>query len=370
MSLIERYLAAVAAQLPAEGREDVTAELRDDLMTRIEARQDQLGRDLTDDEVESILREVGHPLEVAGRYGSGPQHLIGPELFPWWMFGVKVGLAVLVGITLLSLVVKVIGGMDFTQAIAQGFASLFSGAMTLIGIATFGGYVLERQRDRPNFITNWRVQDLGFFEVARLDAEGFNRAINSGAGAPSSVRTMRSKSMSPVARALSSAVAATVLTAWWVGAIHFGGVPLDEWIVEIAGVDYTQAVRQTVTMIFWPVVIYGVSRVVFDLFRAANPRAVRLTALGDIVLATGRLMMSGWVLFGSPIGRALGVTDFVSVIERFRETIQTGLTSGVWSFSGVVVLMMAVSLLEPIGRIVASVWAFITGRDRRLGADT
>ena len=208
MTLIDRYLAAVAAQLPAAGRDDVVAELRDDIMSRIEARQERLGRDLTDDEVEAILREVGHPLEVAARFGSGPQHLIGPALFPWWMFGVKVGLIVLVAVTVFGVLIKTIGGQDFGQAIGQGFASLFSGGMTLIGVATAAGYIIERQAEKPSFITTWRVRDLGFFEVARLDAEGFNRALNSGAGAPESIR--KTQRMSPVARALSSAVAAAV----------------------------------------------------------------------------------------------------------------------------------------------------------------
>lgn len=366
MSLIDRYLAAVAAQLPAASRDDVTAELRDDIMSRIEARQESLGRDLTDDEVEAILREVGHPLVVAARFGSGPQSLVGPELFPWWMFGVKVGLMVLVGVAILSSVVKVIGGMDFGQAIAQGFHSFFTGGITLVGVATIAGYIFERQSDRPSFITNWRVRDLGFFEITRLDTEGFDRALNSGAGAPSSVRAMRGRSMSPVARALSSAVAATVLTAWWIGAIRFGGVPLDEWIVEIAGVDYTQAVRETVSIIFWPVVVYGVSRVVFDLFRAANPRAVRLTAVGDIVLAAGRLVMFGWLLLVSPISRALGIVDVGSVVERIRETVQTGIHTGVWSLSGVIVLILAAMLIDPMCRILVCVWRFLTGRDRRL----
>jgi hypothetical protein len=365
MRLIERYLAAVAAQLPATSREDVTAELRDDIMSRIEARQTALGRDLTDDEVEATLREVGHPLEVAARFGSGPQHLIGPELFPWWLFGVKVGLIVLVAITVFSAIIKVISGQDFSQAIGQGFAGLFSGAMTLIGIATAAGYIIERQAEKPSFITNWRVQDLGFFEVARLDSEGFERALGSGAGAPARVR--KSQPMSPVARALSSAVAAAVLTAWWIGAIHFGGLAMSDWVVEVAGVDYSQAVRDTITLIFWPVVGYGVARVLFDLFRAANPRAVRVTALGDIGLACGRLAMTGWLLLVSPLGRALGITDPASVIERVRDTLQTGFSTGVWSLSGMVVLIMAASLLEPVGRILISLVRLGSGVDRRLG---
>lgn len=368
MRLIDRYLAAVAAQLPTAAREDVAAELRDDIMSRIEARQETLGRDLTNDEVEAILREVGHPLTVAGRYGAGPQHLIGPELFPWWLFAVKVGLIVLIGIMALSVGVKLVGGQDFGQALGQGIAGLFSGAASLIGMATVAGYIIERQSEKPSFLTDWRVRDLGFFEVARMDAEGFNRALNSGAGAPQSVRAVSGQTMSPVARALSAAVATAVLTAWWIGAIRFGGLPMNEWIVEVAGVDYTQALRDTVTMIFWPVVVYGVARVLFDLFRAANPRAIRLTAVGDIGLSAARVVMFGWLLLVSPLSRALGVDGPWSVVERVRDVIETGIGTGVWSLSGVMVMILAFTIIEPICQILTSAWRFVSGRDRRIEA--
>jgi len=368
MRLIDRYLAAVAAQLPAAAREDVVAELRDDIMSRIEARQEMLGRDLNTDEVEAILREVGHPLSVASRYGAGPQHLIGPELFPWWMFAVKVGLVVLVGIAALSVGVKLIGGQDLGQAMGQAVAGLFNGVMTLVGMVTVAGYFIERQAEKPSFLTDWKVRDLGIFEVARMDADGLNRALNSGAEAPQSVRAASGQTMSPVARALSAAIAAAVLTAWWIGAIHFGGLPMSEWVVEVAGVDYTQAIRDTVTMIFWPFAIYGGVRVLFDLFRAANPRAIRLTALGDIALSSGRLVMFSWLALVSPLSRALDVEGVGSVIERIRDLIQTGVQTGVWSLSGIVVMGLAFMIVEPAGQILTSAWRFVSGRDRRIEA--
>jgi hypothetical protein len=67
MDVIERYLEAVAAQLPVEDREDIVAELRDLILSRIEAREEELGRALSDDEKEAILHEIGHPLVVAAR---------------------------------------------------------------------------------------------------------------------------------------------------------------------------------------------------------------------------------------------------------------------------------------------------------------
>src|ERR1700759_2915108 len=95
MDLVERYLAAIGGQLPARQAADIKAELRDELMTRMEAREDELGRPLERREVEALLVEFGHPLVVAGRYRK-TQHLIGPEIFPFWWAVIKPMLLVVV----------------------------------------------------------------------------------------------------------------------------------------------------------------------------------------------------------------------------------------------------------------------------------
>eukprot|EP01030_Chromulinospumella_sphaerica_P030752 gene30752-31308_t len=65
MTLLDQYLKAVAAQLPKAVRDDIVAELKDMILNRLEAKEEELGRPLTEDEQEAILREVGHPLAVA-----------------------------------------------------------------------------------------------------------------------------------------------------------------------------------------------------------------------------------------------------------------------------------------------------------------
>lgn len=81
MDLLDRYMTAVAFWLPsAEGR-DVTAELRDDIRSEIEAREEELGRPLRETEIEAILTRWGHPIRVAGRYLPS-RALIGPALMP------------------------------------------------------------------------------------------------------------------------------------------------------------------------------------------------------------------------------------------------------------------------------------------------
>ena len=66
--MIETYLEVVAAQLPKDQAEDITAELRDEILARMEDREAALGRGLNAEEAEALLREVGHPLVVASRH--------------------------------------------------------------------------------------------------------------------------------------------------------------------------------------------------------------------------------------------------------------------------------------------------------------
>jgi hypothetical protein len=74
-SLLDRYLAAVAEALPdGVDRDDVLAEITDDLQSQIEAGKDEA----------EVLRAYGHPRVVASRYGAS-QYLIGPQLYPFYI---------------------------------------------------------------------------------------------------------------------------------------------------------------------------------------------------------------------------------------------------------------------------------------------
>jgi hypothetical protein len=81
MALIDRYLQAVKFWLPRNQKEDIIAELSEDLRSQIEENETELGHSLTDAEVEPILKRCGSPIAVAGRY-LPRRSLIGPALFP------------------------------------------------------------------------------------------------------------------------------------------------------------------------------------------------------------------------------------------------------------------------------------------------
>ena len=85
MELLDRYLQAIEFWLPKRQKQDIIAELSEDLRSQIEEKETELGRKLQDVEVEAILKRCGAPLEVASRYRP-QQYLIGPALFPVYRF--------------------------------------------------------------------------------------------------------------------------------------------------------------------------------------------------------------------------------------------------------------------------------------------
>ena len=84
MGLVERYLSAISAQPPCREADDIVAELGDAIASRIEDREEALGRPLTADEIEALVKDFGHPLVVAARYRN-QQWLIGPEVYPFYL---------------------------------------------------------------------------------------------------------------------------------------------------------------------------------------------------------------------------------------------------------------------------------------------
>ncbi|WP_339871677.1 hypothetical protein [uncultured Brevundimonas sp.] len=324
MTLVETYLRAVAAQLPADTRDDIVAELRDDILTRMEAREAERGRPLTEAEQEAVLRELGHPLTVAARFGSGPQHLVGPELFPWWMFGVRAALTVLVVISVIGVVVRVlIGDADAGRATAQAFHGLFTGAITVVGVATIIAWVIERQSEKPRFLTRWRVRDLGMFEVD-LFGKGWNAGAGAMTGAMAGSGKVSSPSMSPTARAIASAAAWSVFLLWWTGVLggefrpqNLGGVFLAD------GVDYGRLIADLVAQVYPFVVAWAAAMIVFHLARAALHPGPRTTAAGDLVFAVVGLGFVLWIALYSPLAAIIAVDGLADFEGRVRHLIQT-----------------------------------------------
>jgi len=163
MELLDRYLHAVGKHLPARRRDDIVEELRANLLERVDDREAELGRPLTLSEEEEVLKQHGHPMLVAARYFPR-QYLIGPTLFPYYWFVLKVSLALAAlayaAITGVTLAVSNVTPGAVGEALMRvpGIAFMVAGWITLVfAVADFAG---DRLIKKCDVLDSWSPRTL------------------------------------------------------------------------------------------------------------------------------------------------------------------------------------------------------------------
>ena len=361
MDLIDRYLNAVAAQLGQDERADIIAELRDLILSRFEAREEELGRALTDDEKEAILHEIGHPLVVAARYRKGPDALIGPELFPYWLFGVKAGLLLMLAVQAIVLFVNLVSGpADAGQSIGQAVNGFINSGLTLIGVVTVIGAVMEHVGYRPGWMSKWRVSELSAFGLSDPAAWG---AAMGGTKAAKATWTPRGRRLRwPGGEYLFSFLATGLFVLWWIGAIHFPGL----MHVGLRGADAVVTGAPIWTTLYGPILFYAVAQMAVDLASLVRPYAVRMRAAAQVVIAGAGLWLT-WTIFEAghwftltrdgETARIAG--DWVMLDFDTLRTLGDGardLVGVASTLSVIMVWVLAISAISLVFKIVANLW--------------
>jgi hypothetical protein len=159
MEMLDRYLQAVKFWLPAAQREDIAAELSEDIRSQIEEKESSLGRKLNESEVAEILKARGRPVLVANRF-LPQEHLVGPVLFPIYVFVLKIVAA----FYLLPLVLVWIGiavsrivhsGQGRGETLASFWTSFWPVVFFMVGAVTAVFAVLERVQTKSGFLEKW-----------------------------------------------------------------------------------------------------------------------------------------------------------------------------------------------------------------------
>jgi hypothetical protein len=166
--LLDRYLQAIRFWLPKAQQHDIIAELSEDLRSQIEEQETGLGRPLNEAEIEAILRQRGRPFIVANRY-LPQQSLIGPVLFPIYVFVMKVVALcylvpwVLVWIGMMSLSSSYRAqhiSAGWFNAVASAWGALWSTAFMALATVTLVFVVLEQLQARSHFLEQWNPRKL------------------------------------------------------------------------------------------------------------------------------------------------------------------------------------------------------------------
>lgn len=117
MEFLDRYLEAVRKHLPWRGRDDILAELKANLESKLEDKESEMGRRLTAEEAEAWLKELGPPIQMAARY-QRQQYLIGPAVFPVYWYILRLSLAWCAAIYIIAKTVEIAAqGLGFGAAL-------------------------------------------------------------------------------------------------------------------------------------------------------------------------------------------------------------------------------------------------------------
>lgn len=140
MNLIDRYVTEVGKHLPRKNRLDIEAELRSTLEDMLEDQAQQTGRPADEALTEELLQEYGAPREVAATYQTHP-YLIGPRMFPFYTFVLKIVLfAVTLGLSIAT-VVSLIGANMTSPELLQSLVDFAAGLVSAL-VAAFGNVTL------------------------------------------------------------------------------------------------------------------------------------------------------------------------------------------------------------------------------------
>jgi hypothetical protein len=157
MDLVGRYLQAVQFWLPKKQREDIIAELSEDLHSQIEEREGKLGHKLNDDEISGLLKRSGSPLVVASRY-LPQRYLIGPTLYPvyiWVMAVVMLGCTVPRFAVWLGFVI-----LDPAHRGALHMENLLTTIVAFAVVVTLSFAIIERTPAKDNILDCWNPRKL------------------------------------------------------------------------------------------------------------------------------------------------------------------------------------------------------------------
>jgi len=310
MVMVERYLDNLAAHLPDEMRQDVRDELDASIREQINDRESQLGRGLTDNEVEEILRGLGHPMRVASAY-LPEQHLVGADAFPAYKRALKVALAWVLGIrVLISLPFFITGitGGSFLPGLFSITGSLIESAVWVFAVVTAVFYLLERNPGSLNGLYKWSPQRMKDakpgLKISRLET-GFELMIE------------------------------VAFLAWWNGLWHFPATLGDQ--VDIAMSPHWSAV-------FWAVNGLAVLSLLIGLYKYVSGGWNRTTLIAGILIGLAELGVVARILNFDSLTVLSGATPDAAELETLARVAEMFAKSVVWVIAVIVVLEMLASI--------------------------
>jgi hypothetical protein len=318
MDLLDRYLNAVAGLLPAAQRADITAELRAILLSHLDERRSELGRELSNEDIEEVLRGYGHPVAIAASYR--PQRpFIGPWLAPWYWLVMSISLGIGLIRNLIAGCIGIASGGSISQVLANTALALWHTTVEITGTLTLIALVLERL-GAANWLAAW---------FARIVATWKPRDLP---------KLMRGPRPAPIGWTVALDLIGIGLLVLWIT----GNA---EWVLAIGPMIHVRPVA-AVYLLQWPLLLIALTQTVAHVLMALRSQRVRLLLGLGIAVKIAILCVLFFLLRNWPVVRIVDLPNLpaptVAAVER---GLHLGLGIGLGITWGVIAIVTLLSLL-------------------------
>ncbi|HTQ60034.1 MAG TPA: hypothetical protein VMI32_07425 [Candidatus Solibacter sp.] len=297
MDLIDRYAKAVAKALPQDQREDIVGELSEDIRSEIEDREKELGRQLTNDEQESLLKQRGNPLIVAARYRqdhrtvSFGRQFIGPVLYPFYIkvLSFNLGLTFLV-IAIIFTALAVSGQkLGFHDIVSTSLLQLF---IQLVVVTIIFSVVETHLKTHPD---SWHLKATGGGLALDLKTKKDAKLRVTGAMIGRRPEVSRFESV--------SIIVASIVAIVWLTAVQN-----NQFLILGPAVAFLK-LAPIWHRIYFPIVLLTVAEIVRAVINLVRPDWTRFRAIWRLVVQAGGLAI---VYFLVKAGNWVAVADAVA----------------------------------------------------------
>jgi len=262
MQLIDNYLAAVAGYLPKRNRRDIAAELKSTLYDQFEDKSASLQRELTADDEAEFLKGLGHPFKVAAQY-LPQQYLIGPGLFHYYLYALRMIGLIVVGIHVALSVVLGVATGDWLSSFADLVSRVLTSLFVVAGAATIVFAVMERTGRQLDWFDKW--------DPSRLKTQTLSQPVDRGS-------------------LIADVIADIILFLWWIGIISF-----ERWL-EMGNNQLSITMSPEFGTLFWPVSLILACSIVLHLAMLAYGRWRALPITIELVLGGAAIAVLGYIM--------------------------------------------------------------------------
>ena len=277
MELLDRYLQAVKFWLPNKQKQDIIAELAEDLRSQIEDREAELGRKLNESEIAALLKQRGRPVLVANRF-LPQESLIGPVLFPIYLLVLKIVAAfymvpwilVWIGLTISR---AAHSGQSLIASVGSFWTAFWPMAFFMVGGITTVFALLERVQAKSQFLEEWD---------------------------PRKLPPVRDPNRIPRASSFVEVVANMVFCIWLIGGMWY------QTVLHFSGVTITLA--PTWRYFFWGFLLLGVGNTVASAVNLVRPYWTWVRATIRLVSGAVGSVLFCWLMKAN-IFAAIGVVN-------------------------------------------------------------